>query len=208
MRVKKYLLITLCALLIFTAGCASNPDPKPPPEPTPSMELPDTIHGTIAMEDGGVIAFELYPKIAPISVLNFVSLVQQGYYDGLAFHRIMKTYMIQGGCPDGTGTGGPGYTIKGEFSSNGVPNSLSHTRGALSMARKDDYDSAGSQFFIVHEDRTGWDGAYAAFGMVINGMDVVDRLADTPSEAGSGRVAENDRPVIKAITIDDGFKLP
>jgi len=172
------------------------------------MELPDTIHGTIAMEDGGVMVFELYPNIAPQSVLNFVSLAQQGYYDGLTFHRIISGMMLQGGCPDNTGTGGPGYTIKGEFSENGFPDDLSHTRGVLSMARKDDPDSAGSQFFIVHKDTKTWDGKYAAFGKVVSGLDVVDKLAETPTSGSNGAVDVKDRPVIKSITIDDGFKLP
>ena len=131
----------------------------------------------IKMQDGGEIKCELYPDIAPISVENFVKLASKGFYNGLTFHRVIPGFMIQGGCPKGDGTGGPGYTIKGEFSRNGVKNDLRHTRGVLSMARAADPDSAGSQFFIMHEDAPHLDGSYAAFGKVISGMDVVDRIA-------------------------------
>ncbi|NLW88160.1 MAG: peptidylprolyl isomerase [Clostridiaceae bacterium] len=137
---------------------------------------------TVEMEDGGVIRAELYPENAPLSVDNFVSLVQKGFYNGLIFHRVIPGFMIQGGCPDGTGMGGPGYQIKGEFSSNGVRNDLKHTRGVLSMARSRLPDSAGSQFFIMHADSPHLDGQYAAFGKVIEGMDVVDRIASTSTD--------------------------
>lgn len=137
---------------------------------------------TLEMEDGGVIRAELYPENAPLSVDNFVSLVQKGFYNGLIFHRVIPGFMIQGGCPDGTGMGGPGYQIKGEFSSNGVRNDLKHTRGVLSMARSRLPDSAGSQFFIMHADSPHLDGQYAAFGKVIEGMDVVDRIASTSTD--------------------------
>ena len=170
--------------------------------------MENTIQATITMEDGGVIVLELYPNLAPQSVCNFVHLARQGFYDGLKFHRIMKGFMIQGGCPLGTGTGNPGYSIKGEFSDNGFANDLSHTRGVLSMARSAVFDSAGSQFFIVHGDSTFLDGSYAAFGQVTSGMDVVDKLAATPSESGSGAVAPANMPVIKSITIDDDVELP
>lgn len=132
---------------------------------------------TIKMQDGGEIKAELYPEIAPISVENFIKLAGNGFYNGLIFHRVIPGFMIQGGCPEGTGTGGPGYTIKGEFSANGVQNDLKHTRGVLSMARAMHPDSAGSQFFIMHETSPHLDGQYAAFGKVIEGMDVVDRIA-------------------------------
>ena len=132
---------------------------------------------TIEMENGDIITAELYPEIAPQSVRNFVHLVQDGFYDGLTFHRIIPGFMIQGGCPNGTGTGGPGYTIKGEFSANGVKNDLKHTRGVISMARTMVPDSAGSQFFIMHQDSPHLDGQYAAFGKVVSGLDVVDRIA-------------------------------
>ena len=137
---------------------------------------------TIEMRDGGIIKAELYPDIAPISVDNFVKLASQGFYNGLTFHRVIPGFMIQGGCPNGTGTGGPGYTIKGEFSANGVVNNLKHERGVLSMARAMDPDSAGSQFFIMHETSPHLDGSYAAVGKVIEGMDVVDRIANVRTD--------------------------
>ncbi|MCR4670385.1 MAG: peptidylprolyl isomerase [Saccharofermentans sp.] len=153
---------------------------------------------TITMKDGGVIKAELYPDIAPISVDNFVKLAGNGFYNGLIFHRVIPGFMIQGGCPEGTGMGGPGYTIKGEFASNGVKNDLKHVRGVLSMARAMNPDSAGSQFFIMHETSPHLDGDYAAFGKVIEGMDVVDRIA-------SVRTDYNDRPlepqVIELMTV-------
>lgn len=136
------------------------------------------------MENGGIIRAELYPDIAPLSVQNFVSLIQKNYYDGLIFHRVIPGFMIQGGCPDGTGMGGPGHQIKGEFSSNGVPNPLKHTRGVLSMARSMSPNSAGSQFFIMHKDSSHLDGQYAAFGKVTEGLDVVDAIASTPTGNG------------------------
>ena len=132
---------------------------------------------TIEMESGGVIRAELYPEIAPITVENFISLIEKGFYNGLTFHRNIPGFVIQGGCPLGNGTGGPGYQIKGEFASNGVPNDLKHTRGVLSMARAMAPDSAGSQFFIMHADAPHLDGDYAAFGKVIEGMDYVDSIA-------------------------------
>ncbi len=133
---------------------------------------------TITMNSGGVIKAELYPDIAPNTVNNFISLVQKGYYDGLSFHRVIKGFMIQGGCPEGTGTGGPGYCIKGEFSQNGFNNDLKHDEGVLSMARTMMPDSAGSQFFIMHKNSPHLDGAYAAFGKVTEGMDVVNAIAE------------------------------
>ena len=134
------------------------------------------------MENGKKIKMELYPDIAPISCDNFEKLVKKGFYDGLGFHRIIPGFMIQGGCPEGNGTGGPGWTIKGEFAANGVKNDLKHTRGVLSMARAMDPDSAGSQFFIMHEDAPHLDGQYAAFGKVVEGMDVVDEIAEVRTD--------------------------
>ncbi|MBO4838932.1 MAG: peptidylprolyl isomerase [Lachnospiraceae bacterium] len=131
----------------------------------------------ITMEDGGVIELELYPDIAPITVKNFEELAEKGFYDGLIFHRVIPGFMIQGGDPKGTGMGGPGYTIKGEFAANGVKNDLKHTRGVISMARSMNPDSAGSQFFIMHQDAPHLDGQYAAFGKVTSGIEVVDRIA-------------------------------
>ncbi len=146
----------------------------------------------IEMENGKEIEIELYPDIAPISCENFEKLVKQGFYDGLTFHRVIPGFMIQGGCPLGTGTGGPGWHIKGEFASNGIRNDLKHTRGVLSMARAMDPDSAGSQFFIMHEDAPHLDGEYAAFGKVVSGMDAVDEIAGTPT-------GFQDRPVTPQV---------
>ena len=132
---------------------------------------------TITMENGDVMKAELYPEIAPQSVNNFISLINKKYYDGLIFHRVIRGFMIQGGCPNGTGTGGPGYCIKGEFSYNGFENDLKHTKGVLSMARTMIPDSAGSQFFIMHETSPHLDGQYAAFGKITEGLDIVDKIA-------------------------------
>lgn len=149
--------------------------------------------------DAGTIRAELYPEIAPNTVNNFISLVQKGFYDGLIFHRVIKGFMIQGGDPQGTGMGGPGYAIRGEFAHNGVPNDLKHEAGVLSMARSMAPDSAGSQFFIMHEAAPYLDGEYAAFGRVVEGMEVVNAIAETPT----GR---NDRPkedvVMRKVTVD------
>ena len=144
---------------------------------------------TIQMKDGGVMKAELYPDIAPITVKNFVDLAAKGFYNGLIFHRVIPDFMIQGGDPEGTGMGGPGYCIKGEFSANGVRNDLKHTRGVLSMARANDPDSAGSQFFIMHADYPYLDGQYAAFGKLIEGIEVVDKIV-------SVRTDYNDRPLV------------
>ncbi len=137
---------------------------------------------TITMKNGDVMKAELYPDIAPNTVNNFISLVKKGFYDGLIFHRVIRGFMIQGGCPQGTGTGGPGYSIKGEFSENGFSNDLKHTPGVLSMARAMMPDSAGSQFFIMHKTSPHLDGSYAAFGKVTEGLDVVDRIACTATD--------------------------
>ena len=136
---------------------------------------------TIEMQNGGKIVAELYPEVATQSVRNFISLASKGFYDGLIFHRVIPGFMIQGGCPQGTGMGGPGWHIKGEFAHNGWNNPIKHTRGVISMARAMDPNSAGSQFFIMHEDAPHLDGDYAAFGHVVNGMDVVDEIAATPT---------------------------
>ena len=154
---------------------------------------------TITMENGGVIKAELYPETAPNTVNNFISLVQKGFYNGLIFHRVIPGFMIQGGCPEGTGMGGPGYRIKGEFARNGVVNQLKHTAGVLSMARAMHPDSAGSQFFIMHAAAPHLDGEYAAFGKVTEGMDVVDAIAKVPTDY-SDRPLEVQR--IATITVD------
>lgn len=154
---------------------------------------------TFEMENGDIMKAELYPEIAPNTVNNFISLVKKGYYDGLIFHRVISGFMIQGGCPDGTGMGGPGYNIKGEFDQNGVANDLKHTEGVLSMARAMHPDSAGSQFFIMHKNSPHLDGSYAAFGKIIEGLDVVNKIAETDTDY-------NDRPMeeqkMKAVTVD------
>ena len=154
---------------------------------------------TIEMENGKKIVAELYPRIAPNTVKNFVSLVEKGYYDGIIFHRVIENFMIQGGCPDGTGMGGPGYSIKGEFKSNGFTNNLKHEAGVLSMARTNMPNSAGSQFFIMHKNSPHLDGQYASFGRVIEGMDVVNEIATTKTDF-------NDRPktpqVMKKVTVE------
>ena len=137
---------------------------------------------TIQMKDGGVMKAELYPEIAPVTVQNFIDLAAKGFYNGLIFHRVIPGFMIQGGDPEGTGMGGPGYCIKGEFRANGVKNDLKHTRGVLSMARAMDPDSAGSQFFIMHEDYPSLDGQYAAFGKLIEGIEVVDKIASVRTD--------------------------
>ena len=154
---------------------------------------------TITMENGDVIKAELYPDIAPNTVNNFISLIQSGFYNGLIFHRVIPGFMIQGGCPQGTGTGGPGYSIPGEFASNGFTNDLRHTAGVLSMARAMHPDSAGSQFFIMHKDAPHLDGQYAAFGKVTEGMDAVDRIASTPTDYRDRPVKDQ---VISTITVE------
>ncbi len=154
---------------------------------------------TFTMEDGDVIKAELYPEIAPVSVNNFISLIQAKFYDGLIFHRVIKGFMIQGGDPEGTGMGGPGYSIRGEFMQNGFDNNLKHTEGVLSMARSMHPDSAGSQFFIMHKNSPHLDGAYAAFGKVTEGMDVVNRIAETATDY-EDRPLENQ--VMQTVTVD------
>ena len=154
---------------------------------------------TITMKSGDVIKLELYPDIAPISVNNFISLINKKFYDGLIFHRVIRGFMIQGGCPDGTGMGGPGYSIKGEFAQNGVKNDLKHTEGVLSMARAMNPNSAGSQFFIMHKNSPHLDGSYAAFGKVTKGMEIVDEIASIP--VGFDGQSPVHAPVIESITL-------
>ena len=154
---------------------------------------------TIEMENGDIIKAELYPEIAPNTVNNFISLVKKGYYDGLIFHRVINGFMIQGGCPDGTGMGGPGYSIAGEFAQNGFENNLKHTEGVLSMARSMMPNSAGSQFFIMHKNSPHLDGAYAAFGKVIEGQDVVNKIATTQTDYSDRPLAKQ---MMKTVTVD------
>lgn len=168
---------------------------------------------TIEMEDGGIIKIELYPSKAPETVNNFISLVSKGFYDGLIFHRTIPGFMAQGGDPEGTGVGGPGYSIKGEFSDNGFNNTISHLRGIVSMARSSKPDSAGSQFFIVTDDSTFLDGQYAAFGQVIEGMDEVDKIVKsrvvTRSPFGGGKDRPVEPPVMKTVTVETfGVEYP
>ena len=154
---------------------------------------------TIEMMNGDKILAELYPEKAPNTVNNFISLVKSGFYDGLIFHRVINGFMIQGGCPDGTGMGGPGYAIKGEFSQNGFDNDLKHTEGVLSMARAMSPDSAGSQFFIMHQDAPHLDGAYAAFGKVTEGIEVVDKIAGTDTNYMDAPI---DPQIMNKVTVD------
>lgn len=166
--------------------------------------LSGKINAVIDIKDYGKISLELDADTAPITVTNFVKLAKEGFYDGLTFHRIIKGFMIQGGDPLGTGTGGSDEEIKGEFAQNGVKNDISHVRGVISMARSQLFDSASSQFFIVHEDSTFLDGQYAGFGHVTEGMDIVDKICEeTPVIDNNGTVAEGKKPVINTITIED-----
>lgn len=204
--------LTICLMLLFAAGCSVEYEAgrekqeieSEEPDISEESEADATASYTAVIEvaDYGTITIELDAAAAPKTVANFVSLVREGFYDGLTFHRIIDGFMIQGGDPNGDGTGGSDKTIPGEFSSNGVENNLSHTRGAVSMARSDDYDSASSQFFIVHEDSTYLDGNYAVFGYVTDGMDVVDAIcaAATPTD-NNGSIAPEEQPVITSITI-------
>lgn len=154
---------------------------------------------TIEMENGDIMKVELYPEVAPNTVNNFISLVKKGFYNGLIFHRVIKGFMIQGGCPDGTGMGDPGYSIKGEFSHNGFKNELKHTEGVISMARSMMPDSAGSQFFIMHKNSPHLDGEYAAFGKITEGQNIVDKIATTATD-WSDRPLE--KQVMKSVTVD------
>ncbi len=154
---------------------------------------------TMTMDSGDVMKFELYPDIAPNTVNNFISLIKKGFYDGLIFHRVIEGFMIQGGCPEGIGTGGPGYSIKGEFADNGFENNLKHEPGVLSMARSMMPNSAGSQFFVMHKTSPHLDGSYAAFGKITEGMDIVDKIATTPTGYGDRPLEEQK---IKSVTVD------
>ncbi|MEY8257983.1 peptidylprolyl isomerase [Erysipelotrichaceae bacterium 66-17] len=169
-----------------------------------SLDLSKTYIADIVVKDYGTIEVELDPKEAPLTCENFIELANEGFYDNLTFHRIMKGFMIQGGDPNGDGTGGSEKTVKGEFSSNGIENSLSHERGVISMARSSDKDSASSQFFICDADDPFLDGDYAAFGKVIKGMDVVDKIADDAKPTdNNGSISKDEQPVIETITIKE-----
>lgn len=161
-------------------------------------------HVEMDIQDHGTVALELDADQAPVSVTNFIDLAKQGFYDGLTFHRIINSQFVQGGDPLGNGTGGPGYTIKGEFAANGVNNTLSHTRGAISMARTSNYDGGGCQFFIMDSDYTAFDGQYACFGYVTDGMDYIDEICNlTEMQDANGTIAPEDQPVISAVRVID-----
>lgn len=197
----------ILALFVVT-GCQKQEETpkKSEQKKTEASEelLSGTHHAEIQVKDYGTITVELDADTAPITVTNFVNLAKDGFYDNLTFHRIMDGFMIQGGDPNGDGTGGTDQTIKGEFSSNGVENEISHTRGTISMARAQDPDSASSQFFIVQEDSDYLDGNYAAFGHVTSGMEIVDQICkDVPVEDDNGTVKAENQPVIEKITITD-----
>ena len=217
---KSFKRITVLFTLIFiilAGGCASKQEVKVETtepatekiEPAKEVKTEKTANDknpmvTIEMEDGGVIRIELYPEIAPNTVRNFVSLVQSGYYNGLIFHRVIPGFMIQGGDPDGTGMGGPGYSIAGEFSNNGFDNSLKHEKGVISMARSGEPNSAGSQFFIMVNKADSLDGDYAAFGMVTEGMETADKIVAVESEQKDQ--TKKDKPLkdqkMKKVTVD------
>lgn len=207
MRKKVYAIVFMaCLTLLLGTGCSGKPSAETevtgPETQQPAPPAENSCTAVIEIEGYGTITLELDASAAPVTTENFVSLAREGFYDGLTFHRIIEGFMIQGGDPDGNGTGGSEQTIKGEFRENGVENSLSHTRGAISMARSNDYDSASSQFFIVHEDSTFLDGSYAAFGYVKEGMEVVDAIcADAEPIDGDGFIAPENQPVIQSITI-------
>ena len=206
----KKIIFAALALIMAFGVCACKPAENNKEEEVKPTEIPNQagegkVYATIEVEGLGNIELELYPDIAPQTVYNFCSLARKGFYDGTIFHRVIKGFMIQGGDPTGTGSGGPGYCIKGEFAQNGFKNDLKHTRGVISMARRTrPLNSAGCQFFIMHQDYPSLDGGYAAFGKVLSGMEVVDAIATTPT-------GYNDRPleevVIKTITIK-GPQLP
>lgn len=218
-------LLTLAFAATMLAGCGSKTDTTDTTETTEATSAADETsdgaadtadtsedgelltglhHVTIDVQDYGTISLELDADTAPISVTNFINLANEGFYDGLTFHRIISGFMIQGGDPNGNGTGGSEKTIKGEFSANGVENDISHVRGVISMARANDPDSGSSQFFIVHEDSTFLDGQYASFGHVTDGMDVVDAICEAvPVQDNNGTVAAADQPVITAVTVID-----
>ena len=193
---RKKIILGLCLVMSLCLVACSNKTNKNEETRIPPKELPIA---TIVVKNYGTIEAELYPHIAPNTVNNFISLANSGFYDGLTFHRVIKDFMIQGGDPNGNGTGGPGYSIKGEFSNNNFKNNLKHTEGVLSMARSQNKNSAGSQFFIVTKDQPGLDGDYATFGKVISGMDVVHKIEDAQTDS-------NDKPlksvIIESIKVD------
>ncbi len=202
MNIKKFTAAVIAfALCLGLCACGKN---KADEGKSSYTEKYGIHHAVITVENYGEIKLELDGDTAPITVKNFVKLAKSGFYDGLTFHRIISGFMIQGGDPNGNGTGGSDETIKGEFSANGVENNISHKRGVISMARSTSYDSASSQFFIMHGDGTHLDGKYAAFGFVTDGMEVVDAIAEnTPVTDNNGTVLRENQPVIKSVVITD-----
>lgn len=223
MKKLNSILLAMALVILGVTGCSNSSDSDNTTntvsspeavseEDTQATSAPETAeelisgkhHVVIRVKKYGKISVELDADAAPISVTNFINLAKDGFYDGLTFHRIISGFMIQGGDPLGNGTGGSEQTIKGEFAENGVENNISHVRGTISMARSTDYDSASSQFFIMHEDNPGLDGQYAAFGSVTDGMDVVDQICeDTPVTDDNGTVEAENQPVIKKIEVID-----
>lgn len=212
MKTYKWIIATMLVVLVSAVlvACQSNEDDVTEETETNNEETntdatnDETYEGeppvvTMTMEDGGIVEIELYPDVAPNTVNNFIALIEDGFYDGLIFHRVIPGFMIQGGDPEGNGTGGPGYAIKGEFSGNGFENDLSHDRGVLSMARSQHPDSAGSQFFITVDDRPDLDGQYATFGKVIDGMDIVDDIVAVDRD---GEDLPEEEQVIESMTVE------
>lgn len=190
----------LSVILLVLGGCGTNDEEQSNREEAiPDQTIKDNPIVTITMENNEEIKIELYPKIAPNTVNNFISLAKSGFYDGVTFHRVIPDFMIQGGDPEGSGTGGPDYSIKGEFTSNGFENSLKHERGVISMARTQEPDSAGSQFFIMVADAESLDGEYAAFGKVTEGMDVVDKIVNVERDPEDKPLADQ---VMKKVTVE------
>lgn len=207
MKLKRLLLLLFISVSLF--GCASNSNLADDKNDTDvkTEYLSGKYYVEMDIKDYGVIDLELDADIAPITVTNFIDLVNKKFYDGLTFHRIIKNFMVQGGDPEGTGMGGSGTTIKGEFLNNGVKNSISHKRGVISMARSNiSYNSASSQFFIMHKDSPELDGQYAAFGHVISGIEVVDKLVEVKVEDNNGTVLNENQPVITSIRVIDAPK--
>ena len=211
---KRLICTTIMLALLLPLGCSAN-GAKSQSEETPAMQEQKNPVATIEMENGGIIKIELYPNIAENTVKNFISLANSGFYDGVIFHRVIEGFMIQGGDPTGTGTGGPGYRIKGEFSNNNHENNLSHTRGVISMARQGNpyfpaaaYNTAGSQFFIMHADSDFLDKDYAAFGEVIEGMDVVDAIATTDTDRNDKPLTEQRMKTVRVETFGVDYGEP
>ncbi|MGN0317976.1 MAG: peptidylprolyl isomerase [Lachnospira sp.] len=201
---RKYVIaLIFCMLTLCITGCGKSSSDNTDNNADTSEYLTGKHHIEIEIKDYGTIKAELDADVAPITVTNFINLAKEGFYDNLTFHRIIDGFMIQGGDPLGNGTGGSDKKIKGEFAANNVQNNISHTRGTISMARSQDYNSASSQFFIVHKDSLNLDGNYAGFGTVTEGMEIVDKICENVKSGDNGIVAESDRPVITTIRVID-----